>query len=63
MTTPAEEPVNAAEEDPSTRPGNSGDSGGVGTAQEPPVSALVTDEDDLPDQGDDEVQVGMGPAD
>ena len=62
MTTPPQEPVNAAEADPTTQPGVSSDSHGVGTAHEAPVSALVTDEDDLPDKvEDDEVQVGLGP--
>jgi len=62
MTTPPQEPVNAAEADPTTQPGVSSDSHGVGTAPDAPVSALVTDEDDLPDKvEDDEVEVGLGP--
>jgi hypothetical protein len=63
MTTPPQEPVNAAEADPTTQPGDSSDSHGVGTAQDAPVSAHVTDEGDLPDDQveDDEVEVGLGP--
>jgi hypothetical protein len=63
MTTPPQEPVNAAEADPTTQPGDSSDAHGVGTAQDAPVSAQVTDEDDLPDAKveDDEVEVGLGP--
>ena len=62
MTTPPQEPVNAAEADPTTQPGDSSDSHGVGTAPDAPVSALVADEGDLPDKvEDDEVEVGLGP--
>jgi hypothetical protein len=64
MTTPPQEPVNAAEADPTTQPGDSSDARGVGTAQDAPVSTQVTDEDDLPDDDkaeDDEVEVGLGP--
>ena len=62
MTTPPQEPVNAAEADPTTEPGDSSDSHGVGTAQDAPVSAQVTDEGDLPEQVEDaEVEVGLGP--
>ena len=56
MTTPPQEPVNAAEADPTTQPGDSSDSHGVGTAPDAPVSAQVTDEGDLPDKGDNEVR-------
>jgi len=62
MTTPPQEPVNAAEEDPTVQPGGQSDAHGVPTAQDPPVSEQVTDEDDLPDdESEDEVQVGLGP--
>ena len=62
MTTPPQEPVNAAEADPTTQPGDSSDSHGVGTAHEAPVCALVTAEGDLPEKvEDDEVEVGLGP--
>ena len=55
--------MNAAEADPTTQPGDSSDTHGVGTAQDAPVSAQVTDEDDLPVDKveDDEVEVGLGP--
>lgn len=54
--------MNAAEADPTTQPGDSSDSHGVGTAPDAPVSAQVTDEGDLPDNvEDDEVEVGLGP--
>ncbi|GAA2124077.1 hypothetical protein [Nocardioides bigeumensis] len=45
MTSTPQEPVNAAEEDPD------GES----------VAGLLRTEDDLPDQQDDEVEVGLGP--
>ena len=45
MTSSPQEPVNAAEEEPA------GES----------VAGLVTSEDDLPESGDGEVEVGLGP--
>ena len=62
MSTPPQEPVNAAEADPTTEPGDSSDSHGVGTSEDAPVSVLVTEEGDLPAKNDDEVEVGLGPA-
>ena len=49
MSDSPHEHVDAAEEDP--------------TSTDVPVSALVIEEDDLPDRDqDDEVQVGLGPV-
>jgi hypothetical protein len=63
MSDSRREHVNAAEEDPTTPAGDSSDSHGVAISTDAPVSALVTEEDDLPDRNqDDEVQVGLGPA-
>jgi hypothetical protein len=63
MSDSPREHVNAAEEDPTTPAGDSSDSHDVATPTDAPVSALVTDEDDLPDRNeDDEIQVGLGPA-
>jgi hypothetical protein len=62
MTTPPQEPLNAAAADPTTQPEDSSDSHRTHTAQDAPVSAQVTDEGDLPDKvEDDEVEVGLGP--
>ena len=63
MSDSPREHVNAAEEDPTTPAGDSSDSHGVPTSPDAPVSALVTEKDDLPDRNQDgEVQVGLGPA-
>ena len=61
MTTPPEEPVNAAEEDPTVPPDETSDSHGVGSADGPSVAAMISDEDDLPDEDGPEVEVGIGP--
>ena len=62
MTMSPQEPVNAAEEDPTVQPGGQSDAQGVPTAQDPPVSEQVSEEDDLSgDESEDEVQVGLGP--
>jgi hypothetical protein len=45
MTSSPQEPVNAAEEEP------------AGEA----VAGLLASEDDLPESGDDQVEVGLGP--
>lgn len=37
MTIPPQEPVNAAEQDPTTQPGTSSDGQGVATSQDAPV--------------------------
>ena len=62
MTEPVQEPVNAAEEDPSVPPDadvGTSTAHGVPSATEGRVDAAAPDEED----GDAEAQVGLGPAD
>jgi len=64
MTTPPEEPVNAAEEDPTVTSGDSSDSHGVASGDDVSVAGRLVTEDDLPERNeDDEVVVGLGPTD
>ena len=64
MTTPPQEPVNAAEEDPTVEAGAAPDTHGVGTARDTPALRRVTEESDVEDGGPEtEVEVGLGPSD
>jgi len=63
MTTPPEEPVNAAEEDPTVTSGDSSDTHGVASGDDASVAARLVTEDDLPERNEDEAVVGLGPTD
>lgn len=60
MTSAPQEPVNAAEEDPTVEPGRASDAHGVPTSQGPSVAE---DGGEEPGADQHEVEVGLGPSD
>lgn len=62
MTTSPEEPVNAAEEDPTVTGDDSPDTHGVASGDGASVAGLLLTEDDLPEHNEDEAVVGLGPT-